>query len=69
MWHCEQFRLACEPRSGKPVVLLEGRGAQVRNLAQVKAGDEVRATFYESLAYEVKKPGTTTPGPSAALGA
>jgi hypothetical protein len=34
----------------------------VRNLAQVEVGDEVTATFYESLAYEVKKPGTATPG-------
>lgn len=42
--------------------------AQVRNLAQVKAGDEVRATFYESLAYEVKKPGTATPGATVTEG-
>ena len=34
----------------------------VRNLAQVQAGDEVTASYYESLAYEVKKPGTATPG-------
>jgi hypothetical protein len=34
----------------------------VRNLPQVKVGDEVTASFYESLAYQVKKPGTATPG-------
>jgi hypothetical protein len=34
----------------------------VRNLAQVEVGDEVTASFYESLAYEVKKPGAATPG-------
>lgn len=34
----------------------------VRNLPQVKPGDEVVVQFFESLAYEVKKPGTATPG-------
>jgi hypothetical protein len=34
----------------------------VRNLPQVHVGDEVTASFYESLAYEVKKPGTAAPG-------
>ena len=38
----------------------------VRNLPQVKVGDEVTASYYESLAYEVKKPGTTTPGATVA---
>ena len=38
----------------------------VRNLPQVHVGDEVTASFYESLAYEVKKPGTTTPGATVA---
>ena len=38
----------------------------VRNLPQVQVGDEVTASFYESLAYEVKKPGTTTPGATVA---
>lgn len=32
-------------------------GEQVRNLAQVKVGDTVRVTYYESLAYDVRKPG------------
>jgi len=41
-------------------------GEQVRNLAQVKKGDTVVATYYESLAYEVKKPGEGAPGVSAA---
>jgi Cu/Ag efflux protein CusF len=34
----------------------------VRNLPQVQVGDEVTVSFYESLAYQVKKPGTATPG-------
>src|SRR5262245_40445811 len=38
----------------------------VRNLPQVKVGDVVKASFYESLAYEVKKPGTATPGATVA---
>src|SRR5215510_4143340 len=38
----------------------------VRNLPQVKVGDEVTVSSYESLAYEVKKPGTTTPGATVA---
>ncbi len=37
-------------------------GDQVRNLSQVKVGDEVAVTYYESLAYEVKKPGAGGPG-------
>jgi hypothetical protein len=43
-------------------------GDQVRNLPQVKVGDEVNATYYESLAYEVKKPGDATPGAAVAQG-
>jgi hypothetical protein len=38
----------------------------VRNLPQVHVGDEVTASFYESLAYEVKKPGTAVPGATVA---
>ena len=37
-------------------------GDEVRNLPQVKVGDQVTVTYYESLAYEVKKPGTAVPG-------
>ena len=37
-------------------------GPEVRNLAQVKKGDVVQATYYESIAIEVMKPGTATPG-------
>ena len=36
----------------------------VRNLPQVVVGDEVTTTYYESLAYEVKKPGAAAPGAS-----
>jgi len=38
----------------------------VRNLPQVHVGDEVTASFYESLAYEVKKPGSAAPGATVA---
>jgi Cu/Ag efflux protein CusF len=47
----------------------------VKNLAQVKAGDRVRVTYAEALAYEVMKggqaasPSTVVAGKSAALGA
>ncbi|HVO27007.1 MAG TPA: hypothetical protein VMW56_25635 [Candidatus Margulisiibacteriota bacterium] len=41
-------------------------GDDVRNLPQVKVGDEVTVTYYESLAFEVKKPGDAAPGASVA---
>jgi hypothetical protein len=41
-------------------------GEEVRNLPQVKAGDEVVVTYYESLAITLKKPGEATPGVSVA---
>ncbi|MFI5398258.1 MAG: hypothetical protein ACHQ9S_22195 [Candidatus Binatia bacterium] len=34
----------------------------VRNLPQVNVGDEVTVTYYESLAYAVRKPGDAQPG-------
>ena len=37
-------------------------GDDVRNLPQVKVGDEVNVTYYESLAYEVHKSGQAIPG-------
>lgn len=37
-------------------------GPQVKNLAQVKAGDVVNAQYFESVVYEVKKPGEAVPG-------
>jgi hypothetical protein len=37
-------------------------GEEVRNLPQVKVGDQVIAKYYEALAVEVKKPGEATPG-------
>jgi len=39
---------------------------QVRNLENVKAGDSVSVTYYESLAFQVMKPGTATPGVTVA---
>lgn len=43
-------------------------GPEVRNLAQVKKGDEVKVSYYESLAYEVKKPGEAVVGAAVAEG-
>jgi ribosomal 50S subunit-recycling heat shock protein len=53
-------RVALERADGSEVTFYADD--TVRNLAQVEVGDEVTVTFYESLAYEVKKPGTATPG-------
>jgi len=44
-------------------------GPEVRNLPQLKVGDQVTATYYESVAYEVHKPGTVEAGTRAAVGA
>lgn len=52
---------------GKPFTIRCGE--EVRNLAQVKVGDQVTATYYESVAYEVHKPGTLEPGTRTAVGA
>jgi hypothetical protein len=38
----------------------------VKNLPQVKKGDRVVVKYYESLAYEVNKPGAATPGTAGA---
>ncbi len=35
---------------------------RVKNLPQVKKGDQVTVSYYESAAYEVKKPGEAQPG-------
>ncbi len=37
-------------------------GEEVKNLPQVKKGDDVIVTYYESLALTLKKPGEATPG-------
>src|SRR5262245_51773077 len=37
-------------------------GPDVRNLAQVKRGDHVKATYYESLVVQLLKPGSAKPG-------
>lgn len=41
-------------------------GEEVRNLPQVKAGDAVVVTYYESLALTLKKPGEAKPGVAVA---
>ncbi len=40
---------------------------KVRNLAQVKKGDLVVATYYEAIAYDVFKAGTDMPAPATAV--
>jgi Cu/Ag efflux protein CusF len=40
--------------------------ASVKELEGVKAGDTVRATYYESVAYDVTRPGAAQPGVAAA---
>ena len=57
-------RVTLERADGSEVTLYADD--TVRNLPQVKVGDEVTASFYESLAYEVKRPGTATPGATVA---
>jgi Cu/Ag efflux protein CusF len=37
-------------------------GDEVRNLPQVRVGDEVTATYYESMAFQVRKPGDASMG-------
>ncbi len=39
---------------------------EIRNLPQVKVGDLVTVSYYESLAYEVMRPGSGTPGAAVA---
>ena len=41
-------------------------GAEVRNLPQVKTGDDVIVTYYESLALTLRKPGEAKPGVAVA---
>jgi Cu/Ag efflux protein CusF len=57
-------RVTLEGPDGKTVTVKVPEAA--RNLAQVKVGDEVVVAFYESIAYEVKKPGEASPGVAVA---
>lgn len=41
-------------------------GPEIRNLDQVKAGDTVRATYYESVVYELVQHGESAPGVNVA---
>jgi hypothetical protein len=41
-------------------------GPEVQNLPQVKKGDQVVVSYYESIGYEVKRKGTAEPGVAAA---
>jgi hypothetical protein len=42
---------------------------KVTNLSGVKVGDEVLATYFEAVSFELKKPGEAVPGKSVAEGA
>lgn len=44
-------------------------GEQVKNLAQVKVGDSVEITYYESIAVKVYKPGEAPQGTAATVAA
>jgi Cu/Ag efflux protein CusF len=63
----QKTRMVTLQRSDGSVIKFKA-GDEVRNLAQVKVGDEVKVTYYESLAYEVKKPGESAPGTAVAGG-
>lgn len=41
-------------------------GPEARNLGQVRKGDEVVATYYESIAVKLRKPGEASPGVTTA---
>lgn len=43
-------------------------GDEVRNLPQVRVGDQVTASYYESIAYSVRKPGDSPPVAASAEG-
>jgi len=43
-------------------------GPEVRNLDQVRRGDQVNVTYYESVVFQLYKPGEATPGVSTAGG-
>ena len=51
---------------GRDVELVVDEAA--KNLPQVAVGDLVRATYYESLVFQVRKPGEATPGSTGAAG-
>lgn len=44
-------------------------GPEVQNIDQIDPGDEVVATYYESVAFDVKVPGKATPGVTVVGGA
>lgn len=55
-------RVTLRGPTGRVVTLKAG--PEVKNLPQVKKGDLVNVAYYESLAYEVKKPASAEPGAS-----
>jgi Cu/Ag efflux protein CusF len=59
-------KVTLEAPDGQPVTVTAG--PEVRNLDQVKVGDDVVVTYFESVAFEVRKAGTGTPGVSVAEG-
>jgi Cu/Ag efflux protein CusF len=62
----EKRRVTLALPEGREVELTAG--PEARNFDQVKAGDQVRVTYYESLVVQVRQPGEATPGASARVG-
>ena len=54
-------------RSAQGELIEVTAGPEVRNLAQVAAGDRVRVSYYESVAARMAEPGTTPPTSAAVV--
>jgi Cu/Ag efflux protein CusF len=61
----QQTRMVTLERADGSLVRFRA-GEEVRNLPQVKVGDEVTAMYYESVAFQVKKAGDTATGTAVA---
>jgi Cu/Ag efflux protein CusF len=59
-------RVTLQLPEGRDVELVVGESA--KNLSQVSVGDQVRATYYESLVFQVRKPGEAQPGTTGGSG-
>jgi Cu/Ag efflux protein CusF len=42
-------------------------GPEVKRFSELKVGDTIKATYYESLVFQVRKPGAAAPGADAAV--
>jgi len=65
--HRENRHVLLQREDGSKVVV--ACGPDVRNFDQISVGDTVNVGYYESLAYEVHKPGEATPGVEAVAAA